>query len=108
MKKKFRAVMAFLQSINPLTDKAGEGLKPRTTRKDAKRKGFYVQNPKGPLNIAEIESLVADWKPHWVVEHNVNPRQDKATGKWFPPSLFIGQPFDEPSEDELFEECQDW
>ena len=100
MKKKFIAIMKFLQGVDP------KGSKPRQTSKEAKRKGFYVQNPT-PFDLSVLTALVADWKPHLIVEHNPTPVQNKTSGKWYDPSVFVGQPFAEATDDELYDYGQD-
>ena len=112
MKKKFQALKDKLRAINPLTEKtkAGEvvGQLPRNFNPNGKRKGFYVKNPNvTPTQLQEIERLVEEWKPHLVVEHQSTPRQDPKTGKWFDPMLSIGQPFDKPTEDDLYDYGED-
>ena len=102
MKKHFLAIIAFLQDINPLTDKEGKGLVPRKTRKDAVRKGIYILNPTR-FDMAELEALVIKLKPHLVVEYNPAPRLNSKTGRWMDPSVFVGQPFDEDTVDDLYD-----
>ena len=111
MKKKFQALMAYLRTLNPdqeTIDGQKVGKLPRKTADKAKRKGYYVKNPNiTPTQLQEVERLVEEWKPHLVVEHSPDPRRNESTGKWYDPSLFIGQPFDSATEDDLYDYGED-
>ena len=104
MKKKFIAILAFMQSINPLTsvDKStGKevGKMPRKSNPKATTRGFFELNPK-PFDIAEIKLLVTDFKPTWIVRLSETSVRD---GKVFPPMLWVGQDFPQDTVDDLFD-----
>ena len=111
MKKKFRALMDYLRSLNPdqeLKDGQKVGKLPRSFNPNGKRKGFYILNPNiTPAQLQEVKHLVEEWKPHLVVEHRDQPRRDETTGKWFDPILSIAQPFKGQTEDELLDYGED-
>ena len=102
--KKFKLILAFMQSINPLTtvDKeTGEevGKKPRKTKPSAKLKGLFILNPK-PFAIAELQQLVNDYNPSLVVRLTQPTTKD---GKFVPSMLWVGQDFIEDTDEELLD-----
>ena len=101
MKKNFIAMMNYLAGLTE------HGKTVLMSPKQSKRKGFRVLNPK-PFDLAKITALVHAFKPNWVVEHELNRTQNKTTGDWYEPNLFIGQPFNVKSHDEMFDDLQEW
>ena len=107
MREAFDALLDFLESKLP-NPVAGE-TPPQVTMspKTSKKKGYRVSNPT-PFVISELQALVDACERGWVIEHQVKPTQNKATGQWYDPSLFVGQPFAAKDRDTMFAEMQDW
>ena len=103
MKKAFIALLTFLEGILSADASARVILSPKTS----KRTGFRVVNPT-PFVISELIALVDALGKNWIVEHVTTPTQNKATGEWYQPSVFVGQPFATKDRDEMFAEMQDW
>ena len=103
MKKKFIALLTFLESILSDDKSSRVIMSPKTS----KRKGFRVVNPT-PFIISELEVLVDALGKGWIIDHVTVPTQNKATGEWYQPSVFVGQPFATKDRDEMFAEMQDW
>ena len=103
MKKAFIALLTFLESILSADTSARVIMSSKTS----KRKGFRVVNPT-PFVISELSALVDALGKGWIVEHVTTPTQNKATGEWYQPSVFVGQPFATKDRDEMFAEMQDW
>ena len=107
MKKAFIALLKYLEALLP-EPVAGEA-SPRVimSPKSSKRKGFRVVNPT-PFIISELTALVDACEKGWAIEHQVKPTQNKTSGQWYDPSIFVGQPFAAKDRDEMFAEMQDW
>ena len=107
MKKKFHALMDFLEALIP--EPTADNTSPRVIKspKSSNRKGLRVVYPT-PFDIAKLSALVAEFKPHWIVDHVTVPTQNKATGQWYSPSVFIGPPFGTQSRDEMMDEILNW
>ena len=107
MKKHFIALLKALEDILP-KPVAGEAL-PRVimSPKTSKRKGFRVVNPTAFI-ISELEVLVDALGKGWIIDHVTIPTQNKASGEWYAPSVYVGQPFATQDRDEMFAEMQDW
>ena len=103
MKKKFIALLTFLESILSDDKSSRVIMSPKTS----KRKGFRVVNPT-PFAISELEVLVDALGKGWIIEHVTVPTQNKTSGEWYQPSVFVGQPFATKDRDEMFAEMQDW
>ena len=113
MKKKFIAIVAFMQGINPLQMKSGKtnpdgspemvGKRPRKSNPKATTRGFFIHNPL-PFITADLERLVDDYKPTWIVRET--PAQVK-DNKSYPPMLWGGQDFPEDTLDDLFDIASD-
>ena len=103
MKKAFIALLTFLESILSDDKSSRVIMSPKTS----KRKGFRVVNPT-PFIISELEVLVDALGKGWIIDHVTVPTQNKATGEWYQPSVFVGQPFATKDRDEMFAEMQDW
>ena len=102
--KKFKAVIEFLQNINPLTklDKStGKevGRTPRKTKPEAKLRGMFVLNPK-PFDIAQLTELVNAYNPSLIVRLTQPSTKD---GKFLPSMVWVGQDFAEDTDEELLE-----
>ena len=107
MKEAFNALMDFLEDHIP--EPTPDNTEPRVIKspKKSQRKGLRVCYPK-PFDIAELTALVVAFKPHWIVDDVKVPTQNKATGQWYTPSVFIGPPFGTQSRDEMLADIMDW
>ena len=103
LKKAFFALLDFLEGLIS-DDQSSRLIK---SPKTSKRKGFRVTNPT-PFIISELEVLVDAMGKGWVIEHQTKPTQNKASGEWYAPSVYVGQPFATQDRDEMFAEMQDW
>ena len=107
MKKHFIALLKALEDILP-KPVVGEAT-PRVimSPKSSKRKGFRVINPT-PFVISELQALVDACEKGWIIDNQLKPTQNKTSGEWYQPSVFVGQPFATKDRDEMFAEMQDW
>ena len=107
MKEAFNALMDFLESLIP--EPTADNTDPRVIKspKKSQRKGLRVCYPT-PFNKAKLQELVVAFKPDWVVEHVTVPTQNKATGQWYTPSVFIGPSFGTQSRDEMMADIMEW
>ena len=103
LKKAFFALIDYLEAL--ISDDTSSRL--IKSPKSSKRKGFRVTNPT-PFVISELSALVDALGKGWIIDHQQTPTQNKASGEWYPPSVFVGQPFATQDRDEMFAEMQDW
>ena len=107
MKKAFIALLKYLESITPKPSADNPSPRVIMSPKDSNRKGFRVILPT-PFVIAELSALVDACGKGWIIDNQLIPTQNKTTGEWYKPSVFVGQPFATKDRDEMFAEMQDW
>ena len=75
----------------------------RTTPQGSKMPGIFLSHPKGHIDTQEIERLAKQYNPHLTVRYNPTPVQNKKTGQWYDPSLFVGAGFAKATKEDIFD-----